>query len=160
MKATGVKLSLHFADTEFKCTHSQEAIDSGVLQCQDDIGKEGISLKLVNVLEELRTYLNTNLSDNHYVIIDILSGYRCWEYNAFVEKQAYGRVLQKPKHPLGIASDIAAYEYDSNNILTKKIPPKVIYQWLDINADRLGIGGIGLYKSWIHVDMGSKLRRW
>jgi uncharacterized protein YcbK (DUF882 family) len=159
MKATGVKLSEHFVDTEFSCKHSWEAVDNGLVQCKDDLGKDGISAKLINALEELRTYLNTNLPDNHYVILRITSGFRCWDYNAFVEKQAYGRVLQKPKHPLGIAADVAGYEYQGN-ILIKKIPPKIMYDWLDANANRLSVGGIGLYKSWIHADCGSKGRRW
>lgn len=97
-------------------------------------------VKLANQLQVLRDYLNKPISIN--------SGYRSKSYNAII-----GGVTNS-QHILGNASDITV----------KGLKPLQVKEAIEhlINKGDMLQGGIGLYKTFIHYDIGynGKKRRW
>lgn len=91
-----------------------------------------IDAELVNYLQLIRNYFNKP------VIIN--SGYRCAAHN----KAVGGATLSK--HRFGMAADI----------VIKGVQPKAIAA----HAETLGIKGIGLYPSFVHVDTRRSKSYW
>ena len=100
--------------------------------------------KLVEtVLQPLRDHLN--------VPIAIVSGYRSPEYNRKIGG------ARNSQHIVGNAADIKA----------EGIPPRELYEYI-LRMRRAGLlptlGGIGLYRRWVHVDIRHdgerRLARW
>ena len=96
--------------------------------------------KLAIQLQVLRDYLETSIKIN--------SGYRSPEYNYKIGG------VRNSQHILGNASDIT----------TKRYTPKQIYDSIEylINEGLMLQGGLGLYNSFCHYDIGynGKKRRW
>lgn len=136
------KLSEHFALGEFACHDGSDL----VLVSED----------LVKLLEKIRAWARTVVSPDAVVIIT--SGYRTTSYNAAVKGKSNSR------HILGEAADfkIAYGPKGSLGKYMKFVEPKRIAKALD-NGEVTGaafIGGMGLYRSWLHVDVRSSNTRW
>ena len=72
----------------------------------------------------------------------ITSGYRCPVHNKNVGGAA------QSKHLEGIAADIKV----------KNVSPDTVYEYLCETFPNTY--GIGLYKSWVHIDTRKKMARW
>jgi len=106
-------LTENFDAEEFACKHC---------------GKMGISQKLVEMLQDLREFINEP--------IKIVSGYRCPEHN-----KAIGG---GPEHPAGEAVDIACP--------SSKYRFKVIHEAILLGFRRIGIGS-----NFIHLGISKTL---
>lgn len=89
--------------------------------------------------------LTAGLEDLRKVVgpLVINSGFRCEKHNAQVGGEPNSR------HKMGIAADITGIQ---------AMPPQIF-----VEAKRIKLfakGGIGLYKTWVHVDHGNGPRRW
>ena len=115
------QLSTHFKRGEFSC------------HC--GCGKDEISMKLIELLEEIRDFFGKPIS--------ITSGFRCEAHN-----KAVGGA-PKSQHCQGIAADIKVQD----------IPASQVYRRLE---DHFGkrIGGMGSYPNWVHVDVRDGHARW
>ena len=96
--------------------------------------------KVAIQLQVLRQYLETSIKVN--------SGYRSPEHNFKVGG------VKNSQHVLGNAADIT----------TERYTPKQIYDSIEylINKGLMLQGGLGLYKNFVHYDIGfnGKKRRW
>lgn len=111
-----------------------EHFDSEEFKCKD--GKEhAINKKLIDGLEELRKLAGKPIHIN--------SGYRSPEYNKKIKGAKYSQ------HLLGNAADITIQGYTPKQIKAM--------------AEKIAVfknGGIGLYKTFVHVDVRSGKSRW
>lgn len=108
--------------------------DSREFACHDGCGFDKVDLLLIHVLEDVRAFFN--------VPVQINSGCRCEKHN----KAVGGEV--NSQHLLGTAADISL----------KGVLPEKVYVYLDNKyKDQFGIG---LYKSWVHIDVRLKRSRW
>jgi uncharacterized protein YcbK (DUF882 family) len=93
-----------------------------------------VDVKLIELLEVVRNHFNQP--------VKITSGCRCVKHN----KSVGG--AEKSKHLYGIAADIKVKDTD----------PEKVYDFIDAyEPERLGVG---LYKSWVHVDVRPTKARW
>lgn len=97
-------------------------------------GEIKIDSELLAVLELLR--------NNYQAPVTITSGYRCPTHNANVGG------APKSKHVEGIAADVKV----------KGSEPDEVYRFLDTTFPNTY--GIGLYKSWVHIDVRKSKGRW
>ena len=118
-----MQLSKHFKSDEFKC------------KCCGGLPPQGISPKLINLLEEIREDLGSS--------IVITSGYRCEHHNTKVGG------AKKSQHMDGIAADIKVTGINAHDV----------YTYLSEHFDDK-VGGMGKYKSWTHVDVRDNRARW
>lgn len=103
-------------------------------KCNDGTDTVFIAPSLVELLQEARTYFKAPITIN--------SAYRTDSYNTKVGGAAYSQ------HKYGTAADI----------VVKGKTPKTVYDWFD---KKLGnTGGVGLYKSFVHVDVREVKARW
>lgn len=102
----------------------------GICKC----GGATVDVELLEVLEDLREHFKK--------IVKIYSGYRCPRYNNYVGGVKHSRHMQ------GIASDV--------HILG--VSPKIVYKYLDKKYPEKY--GIGLYKTFTHIDVRSCRARW
>lgn len=103
--------------------------------CTTPVGVAVNLAKLARALEELRALAGLPLT--------ITSGYRCPAHN----KRIGGAKMSQ--HTLGIAADI----------VSKKLTPKELAA-LANQVPAFINGGIGVYSSWIHVDVREGRARW
>ena len=89
---------------------------------------------MLKVLEDIRTHFNNK--------VKIISGYRCVLHNIVVGGAA------KSKHMIGIAADISVDNHT----------PREVYEYL--NALYPDTYGIGLYSTWVHIDVRPDKARW
>jgi len=101
-------------------------------RCCQSIG-DGIATELIELLERIRTHLGDRP-------ISIISGYRCTRHNIAVGG------ARSSQHLLGNAADIRVQGLD----------PRSIYD--EIN--HMVAGGLGLYESFVHVDVRRNTARW
>lgn len=94
-----------------------------------------LHMRLVNALQELR--------DKVGVPIHINSAVRCIFHNSRVGGEKYSA------HLLGIAADIWCDE----------LTPRELRRFAE-EIPAFANGGIGIYKSWVHVDVRGKRARW
>jgi uncharacterized protein YcbK (DUF882 family) len=112
-------------------------------KCCGTLPPSGIDETLIECLEMLRFLIGSPLR--------IVSGYRCPEYN----KKVGG--ARRSKHLLGYAADVqvAGTTADRSVTLISKHADKIT----EFNR-----GGIGLYKTFVHLDVrgkhGQKKARW
>lgn len=104
----------------------------GEFQCKDGTDRVLVHPVLVQLLEAIRIHFNKP------VIIN--SAYRTPSHNARIKGKP------KSKHLLGMAADI----------VVKGVPPDKVADY----AASLKVGGLGRYKSFTHVDVWGKNRRW
>ena len=102
--------------------------------CKCGCGFDKISMELVQVLEELREIYRQPITIN--------SGCRCEDHNRKVGGE------KGSKHILGEAADI----------VVRGSSPAKVNQYLDRKyPDKYGIG---LYKTWVHLDVRKEKARW
>lgn len=111
-----------------------EHFDSKEFECKCGCGYFVHCDELVIVLEELREVYRQPITIN--------SGCRCEEWNRKVGGE------QKSQHLLGTAADV----------VVKGMSPFKTYQYLD--SKYKGKYGIGLYSTWVHIDVRKQAARW
>lgn len=103
-------------------------------RCKDNSDAIFIAPSLVTLLQEIR--------DHYKKPVYINSAYRTETYNAKIGGAEYSQ------HKYGTAADIHI----------NGVTPKALYTWLD---SKLGnTGGLGLYNSFVHVDVREVKARW
>jgi uncharacterized protein YcbK (DUF882 family) len=102
--------------------------------CKCGCGFDDIDEELVDVLDDLREHFGQPVT--------ITSGCRCSKHNKAVGGEP------KSKHMEGIAADIKV----------RNVNPNIVYSWLDNKYPNKY--GLGLYKSWVHVDTRRQRARW
>ena len=102
------------------------------MACKCGCGKVMFDVGLRDKLDALRELVGK--------AVYISSGYRCPEHNAHVGG------VHNSYHTRGIAADIYA----------KGIPPRALAKM----AEEIGFDGIGIYKSFVHVDVRGYKARW
>ena len=95
---------------------------------------DDVNVGLLNVLDDVREHFGKPV----YVV----SGCRCKKHNTKVGG------AKGSKHMLGIAADIKV----------RGVEPIEVYGYLTEKYPKTF--GIGLYKSWVHVDVRSNCARW
>lgn len=105
--------------------------------CKCGCGFDVVDTELLDVLQHLRTTTGRRIT--------ITSGARCPKHN----KRVGGS--KTSQHLLGKAADFAV----------DGMSPKEVAQWLKTNMDA-GVGqyGLGLYRSWVHIDVRSQPAHW
>ncbi len=106
---------------------------------------------LLIILEWLRKRLEGSYGA---VKIEITSGIRCARHNQEVGGSPQSRHLPGNRE----AADIKAFEKDPITGHWEEIPPKTCYDLLDESWPEML--GLGLYKTWLHVDCRIKKARW
>ncbi|MCF8008053.1 MAG: DUF882 domain-containing protein [Methylovulum sp.] len=101
--------------------------------CHCGCGVADVDINLVDLLELIRRQLDTP--------IYVLSGVRCLKHNRNVKGAL------NSQHLIGKAADIHV-----PNMSTKKL-----YDFID---KKFNVGGMGLYPSFIHIDIRSGHARW
>lgn len=103
-------------------------------QCHCGCGRDTVDAGLFFVLKRLRSHYGQE--------IKITSGFRCYDHN-----RAIGGANDS-QHLFGKAADIRV----------KGTFPKKVYDLLDEWYPRWY--GIGLYNSWVHIDVRPDMARW
>ena len=112
--------------------------DRSEFACKCGCGLDDISLKTVNVCQKVRDFFDRPVSVN--------SGCRCRAHNASVG----GAEESRHTTPYLDAADIVVEHVDAHRV----------YEYLDENAEELGIGGLGSYESFTHLDTRGHKARW
>jgi len=101
--------------------------------CQCGCGWDTVDHELIEILEDVRFHFNAP--------VIITSGCRCEAHNSSVggAKDSY--------HINGRAADFKV----------KDVHPDDVYEYLDFRWDNIGLG---LYKTWVHVDSRGTKARW
>jgi uncharacterized protein YcbK (DUF882 family) len=104
-------------------------------------GEGGLSISILLVLETIRKHFG--------VPVTILSGARCVQYN----KKVGG--ASKSIHKINAYKTLS----DAADIYVKGVPPKKVAKFIETlpYSDLLGIG---IYKTFIHVDTRGEHARW
>ncbi len=89
-------------------------------------------------------YICQNLRDHFDRPVTINSGCRCLEHNASVGG------AENSQHVAGTAADV----------VVKGIHPNDVYDYLDSYSTSLGVGGLGKYSSFTHLDTRGTTARW
>lgn len=97
-------------------------------------------------LEELRALLR-NKYPRTFKGIRINSGYRCAAHNKKV------RGSKNSQHMLGKAADVVGLLKDG------EVPPQEVWEAARL-VHHFVLGGIGRYKTFVHVDVRGKKARW
>lgn len=103
-------------------------------ECKCDCGWSVVDAELIKVLELVREFFDAPIT--------ITSGCRCDDHN-----RAIGGAYES-KHKQGIACD---FKVDG-------IEPERVYKLLDHEYPTKY--GLGLYKSWVHLDVRPEMARW
>ena len=100
--------------------------------------------QLLQLLEKIRRLVDSPIT--------VTSGYRCPKHNAEVPRAASGS-----KHTLGLAADIRQSKYSNGFFHTM-----IRRAWA--NGELPELGGLGLYETFVHVDVfhasDGHLREW
>ncbi len=100
--------------------------------CKDGSDTVGVHPALVSLLQEIR---------NHFgAVVTILSGYRSVKHN----RKIGGKT--KSAHLIGLAADIVVFGVSPYTVA--------------IYCEEIGVGGVGRYETFTHVDVKGKNRRW
>jgi len=112
----------------------------GEFACKDGSDTILLDLKLVDALQAIRDHYGRPLT--------ILSGYRSSPYNQKVGGEDYSQ------HLIGRAADI-----DCSSL---GVTPAELAAYVESQAAKLGIGGIGIYpsKDFVHIDTRADKKRW
>lgn len=103
--------------------------------CRDGARMVFVAKELVDVLEDVRKHFNSPVTIN--------SGYRTVAYNSKISGAS-----PKSQHTLGKAADI----------VVRNQTPERVYAYLTTKyTDKFGIG---IYDSFVHVDVRDKKSRW
>lgn len=102
--------------------------------CKCHCGFSTVDAELLNTLERVRDYFNSPVTIN--------SGCRCYNHNSNIGGSSHS------KHCFGIAADFTVKDHT----------PEEVYEF--INRYEPESYGLGLYKSWVHLDVRSTKARW
>ena len=89
-------------------------------------------------------YICQNIRHHFDRLVTITSGCRCPEHNASVGG------AENSQHVAGTAADVVVSGVD----------PREVYEYLEEQSTHLGVGGLGSYSSFTHVDTRSRRARW
>ena len=129
---SGCKLSPHFTLKEMACKDGQDFV--------------AVDPRLLDLLENIRAECGGEP-------VHINSGYRTPSYNRTLKGSA-----SKSKHLFGMAADVWVGHYDSNRAPVRTKTPAEVAA---IAEKYLGnSGGIGIYKTFTHVDVRPGKSRW
>lgn len=103
--------------------------------CSDGSDPVFVSTKLVEILEKIRTKFGQPVT--------VTSGYRTVSYNAKVDSSS-----SKSQHMYGLAADIKV----------KGQTPAAVAAYVETLLP--GTGGIGIYGTFVHVDVRATKSRW
>lgn len=128
----------------------------GEFMCHCGCGEVKVDYRLPRKLQELRNAFNA-IYGYAYIVVEV--GYRCPKHNDWlIAEYEAGRFPNKPaknsKHIYGEASDIKVYGRMNGNM--KQVDPRDVA----MIAEVIGFGGIGIYDTFNHVDVGTPKRRW
>jgi len=102
--------------------------------CKCGCGFNSVDVELLTVLEDLREYFKRPIT--------ITSGNRCVTHNKKVQGE------KGSMHVNGIAADIKVLDFT----------PLQVYTYLNTKyPDKYGIG---LYSTWVHIDVRTNKARW
>lgn len=104
--------------------------------CECGCGFDEIALDTVYICQNLRDHFNR--------AVTVTSGCRCPKRNADVN----GAV--QSQHVAGTAADV----------VVKDVHPHDVYEYLEAYSSQLGVGGLGKYDSFTHVDTRGSRARW
>lgn len=104
--------------------------------CKCGCGFNAISVELVKQLQEMRDDMGGNKK------VTVTSGCRCKKHNETVGGE------KNSQHSLGTAADIKV----------ESLSPKEVYDYFD--AKYPSSHGLGLYSTWVHIDVRPKRARW
>ena len=114
--------------------------DSSEFACRCGCGFDDVSPELIKVLEDLRTTYDRPIT--------ITSGCRCEAHNKKVGGAQKTDKSPGSQHLYGTAADIKV----------EGMSPAKVYQYLQYKYPNKY--GLGLYKSWVHVDVRPTPVRW
>lgn len=103
-------------------------------ECQCGCGQCGVDVELLTALTKLRKHLNTP--------VHITSGNRCVSHNKIIGG------APDSKHTKGIAADFKCRDFSPREIAD------ILEEWF---PDKYGIG---VYSTWVHLDVRSTKARW
>lgn len=103
-------------------------------RCHCGCGRDTVDAELLFVLQRLRSHYGQE--------IKITSGYRCYDHNRAVHG------ANDSKHLLGKAADIKV------NGISQRDVYDILNEWYPV------FYGIGIYSSWVHIDVRSDMARW
>lgn len=112
--------------------------NSAEFACHCGCGQDTVDPKLIDTLELIRATLNQP--------IKILSGRRCKKHNTAVGG------AKNSQHLLGKAADIQIDGISPHDLYYKIVRLH--------NTGQAHIGGLGLYKTFVHVDVRNSIARW
>ena len=101
-----------------------EHFDRAEFRCECECGFDTVDTDLLRILEVIRQHFDRPVRIN--------SGCRCADHNASVGGGTHSQ------HRYGRAADI----------VVDGIDPSLVYEL----ADQMGIGGVGEYNGWTHID--------
>lgn len=130
-------------DNAPKFTHSRFDNPGKLMQCTDGTV---IPKQFYPGMRRLIKNVNA-LADNVDVTLHVNSGYRSPNYNSTLEGSA-----QASNHQFGEAIDIS-----SRSMTSAQLQAKVLEL---IAAGKMDDGGLGIYNTFIHYDVGGAGRRW
>ncbi len=104
--------------------------------CRCGCGFDDIALDTAYICQDVRDHFGSPVT--------ITSGCRCPEHNVRV-----GGAVNS-QHVAGTAADV----------VVKDVHPQDVHEYLDSNAVRLGVGGLGSYDTFTHVDTRGTRARW
>lgn len=137
----GHQLSEHFTLGEFACHDGSDLVK--------------VCPELIAVLEQIRAWAFDVIK--RPAVVKITSGYRTHAYNHKIGGAA------QSQHCEGIAADIqVGFWADDKKTELKFVKPETVLHALEdgsITGSRF-VGGLGLYRSWLHVDVRGKQARW
>ena len=107
-------------------------------ECKCGCGLDDISMKTVNVCQKVRDFFDRPVKVN--------SGCRCPSHNANVGG------AENSRHTIPYL--------DAADIVVDGVDPQTVYEYLDENAEELGIGGLGSYVTFTHLDARGATARW
>jgi uncharacterized protein YcbK (DUF882 family) len=98
-------------------------------QCHCGCGRNTVDVRLAEIIQTIRNEIAEPLNIN--------SGYRCQDYNAKIGG------AKNSQHTHGKAADIAAANHTPEQLYA--IASKLLN----------GNGGLGIYSTWVHIDVRS-----
>ena len=104
--------------------------------CKCGCGFDTINLKTVDICQTLRNHFKRKIT--------ITSGCRCSKHNAEVGGS------RRSQHLQGTAADVVVDEVDAQEV----------YDYLELYSRELGLGGLGYYDSFTHLDVRQGRARW
>ncbi len=117
--------------------------------CKDGCGLDSIDPRTVQHLQTVRDKLGEP--------VFVTSGCRCKRHNAAVGGAPDSQHLPAKDRP--DEADDPGEDCTASDIAVRSMAPHELAAYIETNIPEFENGGIGIYPSWVHVDLGPK-RRW